>query len=227
MFPVSKRVSCLGTILVSAVSSGCISLPAVYGETWAAPVALEGGQCPVIDGDYQNAGERFTLGTYEKQAISLAYTLGNYAEQRDDVPAHLTFENPAADAYETVSLQLSAGRLHVVAARADGTRRSFDLPTEKRCHDSAVILKPAWDNGTVLVASMATRSKLALGRAEDGSLLLLSSDAAMGFLFYMPIVAGSGKEWTLFPPALPAIEGSTPASEVATAASTQTAVVTP
>lgn len=203
---ISTRQSCFAVILVSAFNSGCISFPAVYGETWAAPVKLEADACPVIDGDYQNAGERFSQGTYERQAISLAYLLGSHAQQRDDESLGYTFENPAEDAYQTVSLKLTEEKLQVVASRADGSSRAFDLQRRDGCRDSAVLLKAAWDNGSALVASMASRNTLALGRAEDGSLLVRGSSSGVAFVMWMPIIGGSDKSWTMFPQAVPAPE---------------------
>ncbi len=203
MFHISTRSACFAMILCSAFNSGCLSFKPVYGETWAQPVKLAADECPVIDGDYQNGGERFSQGTYERKAISLAYLLGNHAQQRDDGSTSYTFENPAEDAYETVNLKLTEENLHVVTRRADGSSREFDLARREGCHDSAVVLKPAWDNGTALVASMATRNTIALGRAEDGSLLVSEGSSGMAFVMWMPIVAGSDKSWTLFRPAEP------------------------
>ena len=200
MFQISTRNACLAVIFVSAFNSGCLSFPAVYGETWAQPVILAGDECPVIDGDYQNAGERFS-GGYQREAISLAYLLGYHAQQREGESLGYTFENPAEDAYATVSLKMTEENLHVVAKRADGSSRAFDVARRESCRDSAVVLKPAWDNGTALVASMATRNTIALGRAEDGSLLVSEGSRGMAFVMWMPIIAGSDKSWTLFRPA--------------------------
>jgi hypothetical protein len=213
MFQISTKSACFAVILVSAFNSGCISFPPVYGETWAEPVRLEADACPAIDGVYQNAGERFSQGTYQRQAISLAYLLGSHAQQRDDESLGYTFENPAEDAYQTVSLKLTEEKLHVVASRADGSSRTFDLPTREGCRDSAVLLKAAWDNGTALVASMTSRNTLALGRAEDGSLLVREGSSGVAFVMWVPILAGSDTTWTMFPPVAPAsaqLSGLTP-----------------
>jgi hypothetical protein len=199
MRPISTKGSCLAVILASAFGSGCLSFPGVYGETWAAPVQLEGETCPNIDGDYQNAGEKYDSDTYARTDVSLAYLLGSHAEQRNDNSLAYTFENPAKDAYQSVSLKREADSLQVVASRADGSQRAFELPASKECHDSMLQLGAAWDSGTMLVASMVGRSKLALGRAEDGSLLVYQKDSGVGLLFYMPIVAGTSQEWIMFP----------------------------
>ncbi len=203
MLHISTKGACFAVILGAAFNSSCISFKPVYGDTWAEPVKLAANECPVIDGDYQNGGERFSGGTYERQAISLAYLLGSHAQQREGESLGYTFENPAEDAYKTVQLHLEKEELHVVALRADGSSRDFDLPRHQGCRDSSVLLKAAWDNGTALIASMATRNTIALRRAEDGSLLVLEASSGMAFVMWMPIVAGSDKSWTLFRPAGP------------------------
>lgn len=206
MRPISTKGFCIAVILASGFGTGCISLPGVYGETWAAPVQLEGKACPDIDGDYQNAGETFASGTYERTSVSLAYMLGTHAEQRNDSTLAYTFENPSEDAYQTVSLKHEGDRLQIVASRADGGQRAFYLPASKDCDDSMLQLGAAWDSGTMVIASIVGRSKLALGRAQDGSLLVREKDSGMGLIFYMPIVAGSAEAWNRFPPAMPGAE---------------------
>ena len=202
---------CLAVILACVFASGCVTRERpVYGIAWAEQVKVESDTCPVIDGDYQNAGERFSKAkhdTYEREIVSLAHLLngGNYhvSHQADDRLGQ-TFYDPAQDVYQTVSLRLAEGKLHVEAARADGSTRAFDLPTRQRCRDSTLLLKKGWgDSGTAIYYSIAERTTLALGRAEDGSLLVRGSESTVGFVMYLPISWQTFADWTRFPPVAP------------------------
>ncbi len=194
----------LAIVLVCALSSGCISVkPAVYGESWARQVKTRSGECPVIDGDYQNAGEGFAKakdGSQIRNDHSLANLLNiwgdNYQEGETDSRLGSTFYDPAMDPYRTIHLQVAGDRLLVEAALADGSSRKFDLPARRRCRDSELMLK-AIDGG---VDYEYTRTTLRFGRAEDGSLLV-----HWGSFYMMSIIgpnaASYSAAWVRFPPA--------------------------
>jgi hypothetical protein len=196
----------------------------VYWESWAKQVLVESGACPVIDGDYQNAGERFLKAkhdTYERQNVSLAHLLNHWVSAQqppaDDRLGRTAF-NPAEDAYQSVSLRLTEGTLHIRASRADGGTRAFDLPTRQQCRDSLLFLEKGWgDSGTMLYLSVVERSALWLGRAEDGSLLVRQSASGVGFVMYLPVSVDTEAFWFRFPPVAhtPADAESPPASEPA------------
>ena len=120
--------------------------------------------------------------------------------------------DPDEGKYQTIKLRLANNVLHIEALRADGSSRAFDLPTRKECRDSTLILEKGWgDSDSMLVASALARSTIALGRAEDGSLLVRDSQSGVGFVVWLPIVAGTFADWTRFPPAASA---TAPAPEV-------------
>src|SRR5437867_9853058 len=138
MLHASANRRTLAVILVCAFATGCVHRP-VYWQSWAKQVIVESGACPAIDGDYQNAGERFLKAkhhTYERQNVSLANLLNGWVttkrSPRDDRLGRTAF-NPAEDAYQSVSLRLAEGKLHIRASRADGSTRAFDLPTRQQC----------------------------------------------------------------------------------------------
>jgi hypothetical protein len=122
--------------------------------------------------------------------------------------------DPAEDPYQMVSLRLAEGKLHVEASRADGSSRAFDLPTRQQCRDSTLLLEKGWGNsGTMLYLSLVERATLALGRAEDGSLLVRYSTSGAGFFMYLPVMVATEAFWIKFPPAAPApaqFSGRTP-----------------
>lgn len=188
-------------ILASAFASGCGYHP-VYDESWAEQVKVESDACPVIDGDYQNAGETFLkppIGRIERENVSLAHLLNGWNDaggHQADNRLGQTFYDPAEDAYQTVSLRLADGKLHIEAALADGSSRAFDLPTRRQCRDSTLLLEAFWDSFEIGYI----RETVALGRAEDGSLLAYK---AWTTVFIAPLV-GHDAVWIRFPPAAPA-----------------------
>lgn len=204
----AKRIS-FAVILVCALTSGCATRP-VYHASWAEQVKVESGACPVIDGEYQNAGQRYThlAPPYHRYTVSLAHLLNgwNDAEGRKvDVRPGNIFAELAEDAYQTVSLRLVEGKLHIEASLAGGSTRTFDLPTLRRCRDSTVLLLEAdWDRRSSFDVDVVSRSTLALGRAEDGSLLVRESRSNVSFVFVVPIEAETFADWTRFPPVAPA-----------------------
>lgn len=201
---------CCAMILASVLASGCvINERAVYGVNWADKVRLDGDECPVVDGEYQNAGERFESGTYERTAVSLAHLLNGGGEKWENKPDRLgrTSFDPAEDGYRTIDLRLMGETLHVEGMREDGTTQAFDLVTRGKCRDSTIVLEGDWGGSeTIVMASAVARGTVALGRAEDGSLLVRQSQTGVGFLLWMPLVAGTFSDWTKFAPAMPAEE---------------------
>ena len=87
----------------------------------------------------------------------------------------------------------------IEAARADGSNRAFDLPTRQQCRDSTLILEKGWNGATNLIAFGIGRNALALGRAEDGSLLVRDSRSGVVTLWWLPIFAGTSADWIRFP----------------------------
>jgi hypothetical protein len=202
---VSFKRPCIAAVLVGVVTSGCVmNERAVYGIDWPEKVKMETDACPVIDGDYQNSGERFASGTYERQAVSLAHLFNGGSEKWHRAENRLgrTSFNPAEDGYQTVRLRLAEASLHIEGVRADGSTKSFDLPTRQQCKNSTLLLEGDWGGSeTMLLASAVGRSTLALGRAEDGSLLVRQSETGVGFVLWLPVFAGTFADWTRFQPA--------------------------
>ncbi len=209
---VSTKWASVAVILIGALASACITHPVVYPHDWAKQVIVEGDSCPVINGEYQNAGEQFAcLGCPAfRNTVSLAQLLNrwNDAEARK-ADNHLgeTFAELAEDAFQTVSLRLVEGKLHIEASLADGSTRTFDLPTRQRCADSMVLLlKGDWGHESDSEVAVVLRRTLALGRAEDGSLLVRESSLSVSYLFVVPVEAETSADWTRFPPVAPAPE---------------------
>jgi hypothetical protein len=227
MLHASANRRSLAVILVCAFATGCVHRP-VYWESWAKQVIVEPGACPVIDGDYQNAGERFLKAkhhTYERQNVSLAHLLNGWVSAKR-FPAHdrlgRTAFNPAEDPYQSISLRLAEGKLHIRASRADDSTQAFDLPTRQQCRDSILLLEKGWgDSGTGLYFSLVERSALGLGRAEDGSLLVRHSASGVGFVMLLPVSVDTEAFWFRFPPVAPspADAESPPASSLPARAS--------
>ena len=201
---------CLGAICACVLASGC-AYPAVYGASWAEQVKVESDACPVIDGVYQNTGEEFIKDKndgYERRSRSLAHLLngGSYSEWHESAERlGRTAFDPAGEPYQTLSLRVAEGKLHVEASRADGSSRAFDLPTRQQCRDSTLLLEKGWGNsGTMVYLSLVERATLALGQAEDGSLLVRYSTSGAGFFMYLPVMVATEAFWIKFPPVAPA-----------------------
>ena len=180
--------------------------------SWADQVKVESGGCPVIDGEYQNAGETFTKAkhdTYECTTVSLAHLLNSWDDsglRQADQRLGPTSPDPVKDPYQKVSLRLLDGKLHVEASLADGSTRAFDLPTLQQCRDSTLFLEADWDDSSEPTIVRRTR---ALGRAEDGSLLVRDSEGGVAFIL-LPIPVFSFAELTRFPPVAPVATPSGP-----------------
>ena len=193
------------------IASLCAVSPRpMLSGSWADQVKVESGGCPVIDGEYLNAGGRFSKArhdTFECTTVSLAHLLNSWddsALREADKRLGPTSPDPAKDPYQKVSLRLLDGRLHVEASLADGSTRGFDLPTHQPCHDSTLFLEADWDQGE----AWFFRRSGALGRAEDGSLLVREGEGGVAF-FFVPIPYFTIGEWTRFPPAAPVPTRST------------------
>jgi len=203
----SGKLRSLAVILVCVFAAGCIHRP-VYSDSWAKQVTVESGACPVIDGDYQDAGEMFSKAkheTFERKDVSLAHVLSEWAGAKRIGP----LRNPDDVVYQSVSLRLEEGKLHIRASSADGSLLAFDLPTRQQCRESNLPLEKGWgDTGTMFYFSLVERSALGLGRAEDGSLLVLQNAKGVGFILFLPIWVDSESFWFRFPPVMPPPTGA-------------------
>lgn len=211
-------------ILAAAIATGCVS-SAVYPETWAGRVQVESGACPVIDGEYRNVGELLTYASndrLERTEVSLSEIFNEAAydtpaqdlsseqpiPQGDDRPG-IPFPEQGGQDYRTMRLRMAQESLSVEAVLADGSTRTFELPTRRKCRDSTLLLETDWSAETLsLLVSFVDRSTLALGRAEDGSLLVRAGSSGGLFIFQWPILVGGGAGWIRFPPAAAATEPS-------------------
>ena len=204
----SSRQPYFSVLLACAFTTGCAMQP-VYGAAWADQVKVESGACPDIDGEYENSGERFAFDSHERQVISLAHILngGNAADSHEaDDRLGLTTSTPTPDSYQAISLHRVDDKLHVEGKRADGSAKAFDLPTRGRCRNSTLLVDVDWGGASFVIVSGVARNTLALGRAEDGSLLVRDGGSGALFLFWIPIIAGSASDWTIFHPVVPAPE---------------------
>ena len=188
------------------IASVCVESPHPMDKgSWADQVKVESDACPVIDGEYQNVGATFTKAkhdTYECTPVSLAHLLNEWDDselRKSDNRLGKTSPDPAKDTYRTVRLRLLDGKLHVEASLADGSTRAFELATRQRCRDSTLLLEADWDDSSEIGPFRRT---LALGRAEDGSLLVRESEWGVVF-FFVPIPVFTAAYWTRFPPVAP------------------------
>ncbi|HEY7752616.1 MAG TPA: hypothetical protein VH856_02250 [Steroidobacteraceae bacterium] len=185
----------------SCLLGGCMSFGGAYPHDWAERAQVEPGTCPAIDGEYTDVGEMFheyETG-YVKEEVSLTHMLAGWAQPKDQKLEYVKPHAAGEDSYRSVELRLSAEILRFVAMRADGGNLARDLPVRTRCESSLVALEPDWDASTILVASMVDRSRIQLGRATDGSLLVHVKNSGGLFLMYMPMLAGSDERWMRFP----------------------------
>ncbi len=199
-------------ILISTLCAGCVTAP-VYSGGWAEQVKVEGGACPDIDGEYQNAGEAFyddANGYVAPHYVSLAHILnGGYSEHthvavdRLDQTAYLSRD----DDYSTIRLELADDALRVTGSHRDGSSKAFSLPIQQQCRDSILHVESRW--GLFIV--MNSRLAYSFGRAVDGSLLVRTSASGAGLAFMVLPMAGSVSNWVRFPPALETQQTTGPA----------------
>jgi hypothetical protein len=194
---------CAGTLL-----TGCFSTSAVIPDDWAGQVVLQGDDCPAIDGTYRNAGETHAAlwgGEYFRHERSLAHILnGGTGRPSLELWNRLgpTSENPSADRFDSISLRLADGRLHVSAADAEGDGRTMSLPVHVRCRDSVIALDVDWGRYALFPGfdddDQVGRISIALGRAEDGSLLVREKEAGSYFFLFTPVAAYRDEAWARF-----------------------------
>ena len=205
-------------LLAGCLAASCISMDGVYPVTWAGRVKLDSKQCPSLDGEYSNIGDisqEHDLGAYSVTAgtVSLADILAGQAEGQPRL--NFTIADATTDVHRSVTLRADGETLHVIARRIDGSSRSLELPIGARCDGSMVDAGAEWKANTIILASEVDRSSMKLGRAEDGALVIRTSQSTGWFVTYVPVFATKDERWIRFPPylATPAV-----AAEVAEAA---------
>jgi hypothetical protein len=192
---------CAGTVLTA-----CFSTSAVIPDDWAGQVVLPGDDCPAIDGTYRNAGEMYEEqfgGEYVRRVRSLAHILnGGTGRPSLELWNRLgpTSDNPSADRFDSISLRLADGRLHVSAADAEGDGQAMTLPVHLRCRDSVVKLDVDWGRYVKLPGTYDSvgRVSLALSRSEDGSLLVRETESGSYFFLFVPAFAYRDAAWIRF-----------------------------
>lgn len=196
----------LAAICAGGLLAGCFSTSGMIPDEWAKPVVLQGDDCPAIDGTYRNAGETYEpdySGQYSRHERSLAHILnGGTGRPSLELWNRLgpTAANPSEDRFDSISLHLDDSQLHVSAIDTEGAGRTMSLPVQVRCRDSVIALDVDW--GTYFKGPMSYddvgRISLALGRAEDGSLLLRETEAGTYIYLFMPVFAYREEAWTRF-----------------------------
>jgi len=162
-------------LLIAVCTSGCFTA-SVYDDSWAPLAKTQAGACPEIEGVFENAGEYFSEGKggkLDREELSLAHILnGGWS-----LPTHhvadgfgTTFYKAADDEFREISLRLEGDRLLVEAMRPGGELRKFAMPVRHGCHDSLQVLATDW--GMDLFSASFMRGHYAIGRAEDGALLV-------------------------------------------------------
>jgi hypothetical protein len=195
-------------LLAACITSGCIATDAVYPATWASRVKLDARECPSLDGEYSNQGDvslenDTTLNQYgsgytvEAGSISLADMLAGQAEGQETL--NFARVDAATDTHRSVRLHADSGTLHVLAQRSDGSSRSFELPIRDDCEGSMVDAGALWDGTTIIMASTVDRSRMRLGRSEDGALLVRTKQSSGYFFLYVPVFGTQDERWIRFP----------------------------
>ena len=205
-------------LLSGCLTSGCISTDAVYPVTWAGRMKLDSKECPSIDGEYSNVGDmslEHDLGSYSLTTgtVSLADMLAGQAEGQQRL--NFASVDATTDVHRSVNLRTDGEILFVTARRLDGSSRTFELPVGQRCEGSMIDAGAAWKGNTILLASEVDRSSMRLGRAEDGALLIRTTQSMGWFVTYVPVFATKDARWIRFPAVQPesVIAGSAPSGE--------------
>jgi len=201
-------------LLAACIASGCIATDAVYPAAWASRVKLDSRECPSLDGEYSNQGDVSlendttfnaygTAYTVESGSISLADMLAGQAEGQE--APNFSRVDAATDNHRSVRLHADGGTLHILAQRSDGSSRSFELPIGDDCEGSMVDAGALWDGTTIVMASTVDRSRMKLGRSEDGALLIRTKQSSGYFFLYIPMFGTQDERWIRFPLYNPAL----------------------
>jgi hypothetical protein len=190
----------------------------VYEESWAEQVKVESGTCPIIDGEYLNVGDRGirekdkakcdSCGRSTRSLAGLLMLGYDYNVAEDEIRLDPAIDDPTTYVYRSINLRLVGNELHVEALLPDQSVERFELSTRHKCRNSTMLLSTSWDGtdimGSVPFVSFISHTSLALGRAEDGSLLVRTGSTEGLFLLEWPLILTMGGTWTRFPPAEPA-----------------------
>lgn len=192
----------------ACLASGCFTSPAIYPENWAAKQASHGKDCPSVDGVFANTGDSRLEDGFNGFPVAEARSLAHILNGGTGVVSLAlwnklgdTFSDPERDPNSTVRLAFTDGRLHVTAAHPDGSSRSMVLPVQSGCRDGLLALQGDWDSDFELIGPPApefSRKSVALGRAGDGSLLLLESKTAVQWFLLTPAFGYSEAVWIRF-----------------------------
>jgi hypothetical protein len=180
----------------------------VYPVTWAGRVKLDPKQCPKLDGEYSNVGDvsqEHDLGVYSVTAgtVSLADILAGQAEGEPRL--NFATVDATTDVHRSVNLRTDGETLYITARRIDGSSRSLELPIGKRCDGSMADAGAGWKGSTIILASEIDRSSMKLGRAEDGALVIRTSQSMGWFVTYVPVFGSKDERWIRFPLFVPAL----------------------
>jgi hypothetical protein len=207
-------------LLAGCLATGCISTDAVYPVTWAGRVKLDSKQCPSLDGEYGNVGDvslEHDFGAYSVTAgtVSLADILAGQAEGQPRL--NFASVDATTDVHRSVNLRTEGETLHVTVHRVDGSSRSLELPIGSHCDGSMVDAGADWKGNTIILASEVDRSSMKLGRADDGALVVRTSQSMGWFITYVPIFGTKDERWLRFPAFTPEPESPESVAEVAAA----------
>lgn len=183
-------------LLIALLLAGCASID-VPPDHWPAPLLADSNECPDLTGSYSNDG----VGVKGKKSTRLAVSVFPEAAKNwtaADVKAREKFaEANRINIYgpEKDRLTIEAWKDHELIGKLERTREHGD---GFRCKAGAVQLSlPVYAEAQGGVFITALRDT-AMMRADNGSLIVKSSDAGVGLGFYIIPLAMRFETWSLY-----------------------------
>jgi hypothetical protein len=175
----------------------CFSLPN-YPKDWPALQMLKPGECPAIDGMFDDKPVAVSHG-FETDGYS--NSLSYYLAPKDDLKY--------LQAVDRFHVRLQHGTINVVAYYQDQEVLRRDLSTQSPCEQSLarIITDKSFAIDPFSASVLDSKEWRGLGLAADGSLILETHFSGGGTILLIPVVIVR-QGWVRYQPSLPTPVGS-------------------
>jgi hypothetical protein len=173
----------------------CVSLPD-YPKDWPAVTPVKPGDCPAIEGTFEDKPVAFSRGSQTQGTNSLSAFLLRYKQDRTYLQV------------DRVHLSSQEAQISVIAYDPDNKEAQRQvLKTEPRCEQLVkVVTDSSFEIDKNLIA-FGSKEWVGLGLATDGSLVLETHYSGGGEALLIPF-AIVRRGWVRYRPSLPSAESN-------------------
>jgi hypothetical protein len=187
---IEKIIGALRIGLLTSALTGCILHLPKYPPDWSPLHSVNAGTCADLAGSFENVGQLAD----QTRKIHLTQIL--FPKNKD-----------VSTAAQTVEIESSGDALAAIAILPDGTTRRSVLEDTGKCSPRERYIKDPNSSGGVSNEGIVgvIHSSLEIFRAEDGSLVVRTTERDLVVAFFIP-VGTDVKYWMRFaqkPPVMP------------------------